>query len=112
MSSSRAETAVSYASLILADADIAITAEKLQIILEAAGIDDIEPIWTALFAKALEAKDVKAILTTIASSENVRGPNVEKSQDDREGEEGSKDDEEQGIEDEPSDDDIGLSLFD
>ncbi|KAF2867037.1 ribosomal protein P1, partial [Massariosphaeria phaeospora] len=57
-----AETAVSFAALILADESLAITPEKLQTLLKAAGIHDIEPIWTTLFANALKGKDVKGIL--------------------------------------------------
>lgn len=68
MSSTKAEQAVAYAALILADDSIAITPEKLQAILKAAGIDDVEPIWTTLFAKALEGKDVKDILTKVAAT--------------------------------------------
>jgi large subunit ribosomal protein LP1 len=64
----KAEQAVSYAALILADESIAITPEKLQAILKAAGVEDVEPIWTTLFAKALEGKDVKDILTKVAAT--------------------------------------------
>ncbi|KAH4054860.1 hypothetical protein HBH64_034410 [Parastagonospora nodorum] len=62
------ERAVSYAALILADDATPITPEKLQVLLKAAGIEDVEPIWTTLFAKALEGKDVKDILTEVASA--------------------------------------------
>jgi len=48
---SNAELAVSYAALILADDGVDITADKLQTIIKAAKIDDVEPIWTSLFAK-------------------------------------------------------------
>ncbi|KAF3903811.1 hypothetical protein AA313_de0204782 [Arthrobotrys entomopaga] len=60
------ELAVSYAALILADEQIDITAEKLQTLLKAASVD-IEPIWTSLFAKALEGKDVKDLLLNVGS---------------------------------------------
>jgi large subunit ribosomal protein LP1 len=71
-STNKAETAVSYAALILADANIAITPEKLQALLAAANVEDVEPIWTTLFAKVLEGKDVKDILTAVSTS----GPEV------------------------------------
>merc|ERR1711964_11114 len=61
---SNAELAVSYAALILANDGVDITADKLQTIIKAAKIDDVEPIWTSLFAKALEGKDVKDLLLT------------------------------------------------
>lgn len=64
------EQAVAFAALILADDNLAITPEKLQTLLKAAGIFDIEPIWTTLFANALNEKDVKGILTAI----NTSGP--------------------------------------
>ncbi|KAK6531577.1 hypothetical protein TWF694_002769 [Orbilia ellipsospora] len=61
-----AELAVSYAALILADEQLDITAEKLQTLLKAASVD-IEPIWTSLFAKALDGKDVKDLLLNVGS---------------------------------------------
>ncbi len=73
---SNAELATSYAALILADDGVEITvrpllfrdlrtwlellcgkfadctqADKLQTLIKAAKIDDVEPIWTSLFAK-------------------------------------------------------------
>ncbi|KAI2088715.1 hypothetical protein LOZ36_002148 [Ophidiomyces ophidiicola] len=65
---STTELAVSYAALILADDGVGITAEKLQTLLKAANVQDVEPIWTSLFSKALEGKDVKDILTNVGSA--------------------------------------------
>ncbi|KAI9695830.1 MAG: hypothetical protein M1820_008385 [Bogoriella megaspora] len=65
---SKAEAAVAYAAAILADADVQITAEKLQTLLKAANIEDVEPIWTTLFAKALEGKDVKDLMVDISTA--------------------------------------------
>merc|ERR1712072_1048823 len=59
---SNAELASAYAALILADDGIEITADKLNTLIKAAGVADIEPIWATLFAKALEGKDVKDLL--------------------------------------------------
>ncbi|KAK2749654.1 hypothetical protein FQN57_005876 [Myotisia sp. PD_48] len=64
---SQSELAVSYAALILADEDVEITADKLQTLLKAAGVQDVEPIWTSLFSKALEGKDVKDLLLNVGS---------------------------------------------
>jgi len=64
---SNAELATSYAALILADDGVDITADKLQTLIKAAKIDDVEPIWTSLFAKALEGKDVKDLLLNVGS---------------------------------------------
>lgn len=62
------EQAVAFAALILADNNIAITPEKLQALLKAAGITEVEPIWTNLFANALKGRDLKDILTAVATS--------------------------------------------
>lgn len=61
------EKAVSYAALILADEGLEVTPDKLQTLIKAAGIE-IEPIWCTIFAKALEGKDVKQILTSVQVS--------------------------------------------
>ena len=68
---SNSELAASYAALILADDEIEITvcrvrpdgkaiaayripqADKLQTIIKAANVEDVEAIWTTLFAKVL-----------------------------------------------------------
>lgn len=39
-----AETAVSYAALILADAEVEITSDKLQTLIKSAGVEDVEPV--------------------------------------------------------------------
>ncbi|CCX31888.1 50S ribosomal protein LP1 [Pyronema domesticum] len=64
---SNAELAVSYAALILADESIEITADKLNTLIKAAGVADVEPIWASLFAKALEGKDLKEMLLNVGS---------------------------------------------
>jgi len=109
-----AEKAVSYAALILADESIAITPDKLQAILKAAKIEDVEPIWTTLFAKALEGKDVKDVLTTVGSAavEKVEQTNESNGVRDEMDVGGGGDGEDV---DEGSDDDgdmLGMGLFD
>jgi ribosomal protein L12E/L44/L45/RPP1/RPP2 len=42
-------------------------ADKLQSLISAAKVPEIEPIWTTLFAKALEGKDVKDLLLNVGS---------------------------------------------
>ncbi|KAI4207219.1 MAG: hypothetical protein LQ346_000713 [Caloplaca aetnensis] len=72
---SNSELAVSYAALILADDDLEVTSDKLNAIIKAANIDDVESIWTTLFAKAittsslaaLEGKNVKEMLLNVGS---------------------------------------------
>jgi len=60
------ELACVYASLILADDDVAVTPEKISTILKAAGVE-FEPYWPGLFAKALENCDLKDLITKIGS---------------------------------------------
>merc|ERR1712230_219070 len=64
---SNAELASAYAALILADDGIEITADKLNTLIKAANVVDVEPIWASLFAKALEGKDVKDMLLNVGS---------------------------------------------
>ncbi|KAH7068601.1 hypothetical protein FB567DRAFT_246727 [Paraphoma chrysanthemicola] len=117
MSTNKAEQAVAFAALILADDSIAITPEKLQALLKAAGVEDVEPIWTTLFAKALEGKDVKDILTKVAASGPAVGgtptqkPN-EKDETVANGDVGRDGSIDCGRNDSDDDSDIGMSLFD
>merc|ERR1712215_309355 len=66
MGMANSELACVYAALILADDDVAITGEKIQTILKAAGVD-VEPYWPGLFAKALESCNVKDLITNVGS---------------------------------------------
>ncbi|OOF97022.1 hypothetical protein ASPCADRAFT_205818 [Aspergillus carbonarius ITEM 5010] len=65
---STAELACSYAALILADDGLEVSAEKIQTLLSAAKVAEVEPIWTSIFAKALEGKDIKDLLTNVGSA--------------------------------------------
>lgn len=56
--STQEELACVYAALILQDDDVPITADKINAIIKAAGVE-VEPFWAGLFAKALEGCDVK-----------------------------------------------------
>ncbi|KND88376.1 60S acidic ribosomal protein P1 [Tolypocladium ophioglossoides CBS 100239] len=69
-----AELASSYAALILADDGVEITADKLQTLIKAANIQDVEPIWTSIFAKALEGKDIKDLLVNVGSGGGAAAP--------------------------------------
>ncbi|CAD5115832.1 DgyrCDS4770 [Dimorphilus gyrociliatus] len=61
------ELACVYASLILADDGVTITADKIQAVLKAAGVS-VEPIWINLFAKALGDLDIKELVAKVGSS--------------------------------------------
>jgi large subunit ribosomal protein LP1 len=75
------EQAVAFAALILADESIAITPEKLQALLKAAGVEEVEPIWTTLFSKALKDKSIKDILTAITAAPAGRGATYDSKED-------------------------------
>lgn len=65
---SRDEMAVIYSAAILADDDIAITADKLMTILKAANMSNVEPIWPTLYARALGSGcDVRRLLTSVGA---------------------------------------------
>ncbi|CAB3407834.1 unnamed protein product [Caenorhabditis bovis] len=63
---SNQELACVYAALILQDDEIAITGEKIGLLLKAANVE-FEPYWPGLFAKALEGVDVKNLITSVSS---------------------------------------------
>ncbi|KAK3216342.1 hypothetical protein GRF29_8g3016961 [Pseudopithomyces chartarum] len=109
---STAELASSYAALILADDGVDITADKLQSLIKAAKIEEVEPIWTSLFAKALEGKDVKDLLLNVGSGGGAApaaGGAAPAAGGAAEAEEAAAPKEE---EKEESDDDMGFGLFD
>mmetsp|Transcript_2141 Transcript_2141/g.7622 ORF Transcript_2141/g.7622 Transcript_2141/m.7622 type:complete len:110 (+) Transcript_2141:90-419(+) len=58
------ELACTYASLILADDDVEITAENISKVCKAANVE-MEPYWPMLFAKFLEGKDIKDMLSNV-----------------------------------------------
>ncbi|GHJ88869.1 hypothetical protein NliqN6_5271 [Naganishia liquefaciens] len=64
--SNTAELAATYAALILADEGVEITGDKITALTSAAKVE-VEPIWASLLAKALDGKDVKAMLTAVGS---------------------------------------------
>lgn len=64
---SNAELATGYAALILADEGLEITSDRLSTLTKAAGVE-VESIWTQLFAKALEGKDVKDMLLNVGGT--------------------------------------------
>jgi len=57
----RDELACTYASLILRDDEIEITAENIQKLVKQAGIS-VEAYWPSLFSRLLTGKDVGALL--------------------------------------------------
>ena len=101
------------AALILADAEVEITAEKLQTLAEAAGVQEIEPIWVQLYAKALAGQDLTALMTNFSAGGAVSGGAAGAATGSSSGaaaEEAAVEEEEAAKEE--SDDDMGFGLFD
>ncbi|KAJ5947105.1 Ribosomal protein 60S [Penicillium verhagenii] len=107
---STSELACSYAALILADEGLEITADKIQTLITAAKVQEIEPIWATIFAKALEGKDIKDMLTNVGSAgPAAAGPAAGAAGAAAPAEAVA---EEKVEEKEESDDDMGFGLFD
>ncbi|EGS18346.1 ribosomal protein P1 [Thermochaetoides thermophila DSM 1495] len=110
---STAELATSYAALILADDGVEITADKINTLIKAAGVTEVEPIWASLFAKALEGKDVKDLLSAVGSGGGAAaapaagGAAAAAAAPAEEAKEEKKEEEK-----EESDEDMGFGLFD
>merc|ERR1711963_293244 len=106
------ELACVYAALILADDDVAITGEKIQTILKAAGVD-VEPYWPGLFAKALESCNVKDLITNVGSGVGA-APAAGSAAPAAGGAAAAEEKKEEKKEEpeEESDDDMGFGLFD
>merc|ERR1739840_53062 len=64
MAQNISEKACVYASIILADDQIEITADKISALLSAAKVE-VESYWPGLFAKAINGIDVKAIVGNV-----------------------------------------------
>ncbi|GAB7365226.1 hypothetical protein MBLNU230_g6312t1 [Neophaeotheca triangularis] len=109
---STAELASSYAALILADDGVDITADKLQSLIQAAKITEVEPIWTQIFAKALEGKDVKDLLMNVGAGGGAAAAPAAGAAAGGAAEEAPKEEAKKEEEKEESDDDMGFGLFD
>jgi large subunit ribosomal protein LP1 len=66
------ELACAYAALILQDEGLEITNDKLSTLIEAAGLE-VDSIWPTIFAKALQGKDLSALLFSVGSGPAVSG---------------------------------------
>ncbi|EXX50737.1 ribosomal protein P1 [Rhizophagus irregularis] len=109
---STSELAIVYSALILADDGIDITADKLQALTKAAGID-VEPVWANLFAKALEGKSVNDLLMNVGSPGAVAPSGGGAAVASGGAAEEKKEEEKPAAEEkEESDEDMGFGLFD
>ncbi|KAG0253655.1 hypothetical protein DFQ27_007283 [Actinomortierella ambigua] len=101
--------AAAYAALILADEGIEITSDKLQTLLKAANVE-LESIMTALFAKALEGKNVTDMLTNVGAAGAAPAAGSAPAAGAAAAEEKAEEKKEEAKEE--SDDDMGFGLFD
>ncbi|CAO3624674.1 unnamed protein product [Cunninghamella blakesleeana] len=104
-----AELAVVYAALILQDDNVEITADKLQTLVKAAGVE-VEPIWFSLYAKALAGQNLGELLLNVGApgaGPAVAGGAAAGGAAAEEAAEEAKEEEK-----EESDDDMGFGLFD
>lgn len=102
------ESALSYAALILADADIEISADKLNQLVSKANIE-VEGIWAELFAKALAGKDLKDFFFNLQAGPASGSAPAAAAASSAEAEVEEEKEEEKK---EESDDDMGFGLFD
>ena len=102
------ESALSYAALILADSDIEISADKLATLTAKANVE-VESIWTDIFAKALDGKDLKELFFNITAAPAAGAGAAPAAAGEAAAEAAAEEKEE---EKEESDDDMGMGLFD
>lgn len=104
------ELACVYSSLILQDNNVPVTAEKINSLLKAAGVD-VEPFWPGIFAKAVESLDLKGLVSNVGagagSAPAAAGSAAPAAAAAEEKKEEKKEEEE-----EEEDDDMGFGLFD
>jgi ribosomal protein L12E/L44/L45/RPP1/RPP2 len=62
----KSEAAAVYAALILSDGGAEITADGIQAIVDAAGVEGFDSAYAKIFAKALAGKDLSNLLGAIA----------------------------------------------
>merc|ERR1712013_457290 len=111
MAQNVSEKACVYASIILADDQIEITADKISALLSAANVE-VESSWPGLFAKAVNGIDVKAIVGNVGvgSGSAPAAGGAAASGEAAAAEEAKEEVKEES--EEESDDDMGFGLFD
>ncbi|KAI9499250.1 60s acidic ribosomal protein-domain-containing protein [Zychaea mexicana] len=105
------DLAIVYAALILKDDNVEVTSDKLQTLVKAAGLTEIEPIWFSLYAKALEGQDLKELIFNVGAGAGAAaaGPAAGGA---AATEEAAAEEEKKEEEKEESDEDMGFGLFD
>ncbi len=106
------QTALSYAAVILADADLELSSENLLKLTHAAGLD-LDSVWGNIYAKALEGQDLKKLLVNFnisSAAAPAAAPAAASGDAEAAGDDEEKKDESE--EEEEDDDDMGMGLFD
>ena len=67
------ELCCSYAALLLHDAELEISAEKLNKVIKASG-NQVESYWPALFAKAIQGTNIEDLLNNVGSAPAAAAP--------------------------------------
>uniref|UniRef100_A0A4X2KQF5 Large ribosomal subunit protein P1 n=1 Tax=Vombatus ursinus TaxID=29139 RepID=A0A4X2KQF5_VOMUR len=106
------ELACIYSALILHDDDVTVTEDKINALIQAAGVN-VEPFWPLLFAKALSNVNIASLICNVgdggpAPAAGGAAPPASTAAPD----EKKKKEEAKKEESEESDDDMGFGLFD
>ncbi|SGZ56158.1 CIC11C00000005793 [Sungouiella intermedia] len=105
-----AEASVSYAALILADAELELSSDNLLALTQAAGAT-VDAVWADVFAKALEGQNLKELLFSFAASAPAASAGASgAAAGGAAAVEAAEEKEEEAAEE--SDDDMGFGLFD
>ncbi|KAF6013822.1 hypothetical protein HII13_001070 [Brettanomyces bruxellensis] len=107
------QQALSYAAVILADADLELSSENLLKLTHAAGLD-MDSVWGNIYAKALEGQDLKKLLINFNISSAAAAPAAASGAAAGEADAAEEDEEkkEESEEEEEDDVDMGMGLFD
>ncbi|QPG73282.1 hypothetical protein FOA43_000591 [Brettanomyces nanus] len=108
------QEAISYAAVILADAELEMSADNLMKLTDAAGLE-LDHIWGSIYARALEGHDLQKMLAnfTIPSGAAVGGAAPSGTASGAAAAAGGDEEkEDESAEEEESDDDMGMGLFD
>ncbi|VDD76285.1 unnamed protein product [Mesocestoides corti] len=119
----KSELACTYATLILTDDGIEVTADKLNTLLKAANCKFVEPYVTSLFANALSGHNIRGFFASAASTVAAPAPAAGGQAPAAGGAPAAsaaaaaaapakKEEEEKKEESEESDEDMGFNLFD